>query len=577
MHLNYHFLRHFSQALAQNLSTNWALGLTEKEVFLAKNDSLTLLTIFSQSKDEIIFGFGNKEKDVYLRATLKSELTGLSISDSFARAKKNSVNLFPQLLDLKLQKIVQFQNERAFAFYFEHDFVLLFKLFGRRTNVILFQKKDIHTNNTNETVKYTPENTEKSPTKSSDYNFIIAFHKKMLADYNIVLEDLDRIIDQNKANFIQENGDTKILFPTFGKEINDFLKEKSDDKNGDDKSYSEKNIEEKWQIIQEILQQIAQKKITVFQRSEDKLPEFTLLVPPTNAKILYQSNNPLEASTQFFYITAKTEGLAKEKTDVLRELQRQQKQSKSYLQKNKIRLAEIDEASQYENIGHIIMANLHAIPPHIDKIELFDFFENKNRIITLKKDLSPQKNAENYYRKGKNAKIEIETLKKNLVRKETELVELEIHLAEIEKIDQIKVLRKYLLDNELKKQDEEKAINQNLFKKFLYKGFDIWVGKNAKNNDLLTQKYSYKEDLWLHAKDVSGSHVIIKYQAGKPFPVDVIEKAGSLAGYYSKRSTDTLCPVIVTPKKFVRKTKDLAPGQVIVEKEDVIMVVPEKF
>jgi predicted ribosome quality control (RQC) complex YloA/Tae2 family protein len=133
------------------------------------------------------------------------------------------------------------------------------------------------------------------------------------------------------------------------------------------------------------------------------------------------------------------------------------------------------------------------------------------------------------------------------------------------------------LDNGLQKQDEEKAIKENLFKKFVYKGFEIWVGKNAKNNDLLTQKYAYKEDLWLHAKDVSGSHVIIKYQAGKTFPSDVIEKAASLAGYYSKRSTDSLCPVIVTPKKFVRKTKDLAQGQVIVEKEDIIMVVPEKF
>ena len=97
------------------------------------------------------------------------------------------------------------------------------------------------------------------------------------------------------------------------------------------------------------------------------------------------------------------------------------------------------------------------------------------------------------------------------------------------------------------------------------------VGKSAKNNDLLTQKYTYKEDLWLHAKDVAGSHVVVKYQAGKTFPETVIEKAAQLAGWYSKRKNDSLCPVLYTPKKFVRKPKGAEPGEVIVEREKVIL------
>jgi predicted ribosome quality control (RQC) complex YloA/Tae2 family protein len=107
-------------------------------------------------------------------------------------------------------------------------------------------------------------------------------------------------------------------------------------------------------------------------------------------------------------------------------------------------------------------------------------------------------------------------------------------------------------------------------------GFRIWVGKNAAGNDELTLKYSFKEDLWLHVKDVAGSHVIIKYQAGKKFPKDVIERAAQLAAYNSKRKNETLCPVVVTPKKFVRKRKGDPPGAVIVEREEVIMVVPAK-
>jgi predicted ribosome quality control (RQC) complex YloA/Tae2 family protein len=100
------------------------------------------------------------------------------------------------------------------------------------------------------------------------------------------------------------------------------------------------------------------------------------------------------------------------------------------------------------------------------------------------------------------------------------------------------------------------------------------VGKNARNNDLLTQKHTHKEDLWLHAKDVSGSHVVLKHRSGKPFPEDVIEIAAELAAYYSRRKRDSLCPVSYTPKKYVRKPKGAEPGAVVLEREKVLLVQP---
>ncbi len=123
---------------------------------------------------------------------------------------------------------------------------------------------------------------------------------------------------------------------------------------------------------------------------------------------------------------------------------------------------------------------------------------------------------------------------------------------------------------------KHKPISKAIFKRFECEGFEILVGRNAKNNDILTQQFAYKEDLWLHARDVSGSHVIIKYQAGRNFPNSVIEKAASLAAFYSKRKTESLAPVIVTKKKYVRKTKGLQDGQVIVEKEEVVIVTPSE-
>ena len=139
-----------------------------------------------------------------------------------------------------------------------------------------------------------------------------------------------------------------------------------------------------------------------------------------------------------------------------------------------------------------------------------------------------------------------------------------------------KELRKYIKDNNLLPQKKEEK-TEDLFKKFIIDGFEVLVGRNAKNNDTLTQKYAYKEDLWLHAKDVAGSHVVVKFQAGKKFPKPVIEKAAQLAAWYSKRKNESLCPVTYTLKKHVRKPKGAIAGSVIVEKESVILVKPEEI
>jgi len=208
-------------------------------------------------------------------------------------------------------------------------------------------------------------------------------------------------------------------------------------------------------------------------------------------------------------------------------------------------------------------------------VELEDFYTQRNISVKLKTNLSPQKNAENYYRKARNQKIEIDKLKENIEEKRQKAKSLEQKIARLQELEHLKEIRKYLKENDL--EDEKIQGVEFPFRKFVMEGFEILIGRNAQNNDLLTQEYAYKEDLWLHARDVSGSHVIVKYRAGKPFPNTVIERAAQLAAYYSKRRHETLCPVIVTPKKFVRKPKGVEAGAVNIDKETVVMVEPKGF
>ncbi|MFM8741850.1 MAG: NFACT RNA binding domain-containing protein [Cytophagales bacterium] len=182
--------------------------------------------------------------------------------------------------------------------------------------------------------------------------------------------------------------------------------------------------------------------------------------------------------------------------------------------------------------------------------------------------MNAQRNAEVFYRKSKNQQIEIAKLRESIVSKRKEIMSLETRILEVGQTGDLKFLRKA---NEVAQPKNAVPLP---YRELEFKGFKIWVGKSAQANDELTLKHSFKEDLWLHAKDVAGSHVLIKHQASKPFPKDVIERAAELAAYYSKRKNDSLCPVSVTSKKFVRKRKGDPAGMVVVEREEVVMVVP---
>lgn len=537
MHNNYYFISHLSKAIAQKLHCPWSLSFNDKRN-PPDTQTMELAECFSQDKDELVLGFCNTSEEFYIRAVLGQSFASLSFPPDFQRAKKNTVDLFSELIGRKVWKVIQFLNERSFCICLEEDYFLLFKMHGNRSNILFFQGVEA---------------------KGS-------FHKRMEKDKQIRLTTFDRPLEQNFETFAKMNYQWVTLFPTFGGEIKSYLESRGIEKM-DEKA--------KWDLIQDTLRLLEKPLYSVLLHQGE--PLLTLLPPAKDDLLLFEGSNSLQASNEFYVAYHKISLLEQEKTGALKILHRKLKHIQGYLLKTEQKMQELEANSGNQQTADLIMANLHLIEKNSSSVELFDFYTQKMRTIKLKKDLSAQKNAEWYYKKAKNEKMEMVILQKNLRNKEEEMNEILRHIQQVERIDQLRELRKYLQSNALLPNEPGKQTQDHLFRKFTFKGYEIWVGKNAKNNDLLTQKYAYKEDLWLHAKDVGGSHVIIKYKAGQKFPSDVIEKAASLAAYYSKRSKDSLCPVAYTPKKYVRKTKDLAAGQVIIEKEEVILVIPESF
>jgi predicted ribosome quality control (RQC) complex YloA/Tae2 family protein len=511
VHNNYYFLRQLSGQLQQELV------------------GYTLVSCFSQNKDELIIEFNNSSQSFFIKASLLPQFCCLSFPENFNRARKNSIDLFNEILMNKVIGIKQFENERSFSIELEESYQLVFKMHGNRSNLILYR----------------------------DDKAISLFRNHLQADLEISLTDLDRKIDFSRETFELNITKLPTLYFTFGKFVWEYWKSKGFDK---------LSPENQWTELIGLKNQLENPGYFIIEHNGI----ISLSLLPFN-KVLHSFQQPVASINEFFLTASVSNNLQSEKSILQKQILDQIKSSKNYISKNQQKLDELINDQHYQIWADLIMAHMHEIKIGTEKVTLTSFYDGKPVEIKLKKDLNPQKNAEIFYRKAKNQQIEISKLKDAISAKQQEINRLNEKLITIDSTEDLKTLRK---DNTQSKSIKEQSKSLP-YHEFEYKGYKIWVGRNAEHNDELTLKYSYKEDLWLHAKDVAGSHVLIKHQSGKNFPKDVIERAAQLAAYNSKRKTESLCPVIVTPKKFVRKRKGDPKGMVVVEREDVIMVEPK--
>ena len=515
MHLNYHFLKFLCPRLESLVA------------------GMQVYECFTQNKDELVLGLSDGEREQYIRAHLSPANTCISFPADFKRSKKNNVSLFPGLISEKVTEVEVLEFERAFTIRFASGKLLLFKLHGSRSNILLYSDAD------------------GMPTE--------VFRHELKEDKELRIPQLRNPLELDRKRFEDLGGNASQFLPTLGKVPRQWLK---------NRGYISASLEQKWQLMEELIDMLEHPLFAIVQEKGEYL---LTLLPAENS--LFTTADPVEAANEFFKYAVVYQSFDREKSLLIKKLEEAKKKTQNYLDKTMAKLLELDEETSPSQLADIIMANLHQIPAGVEKAELFDFYRNEAIEVKFKRGVSPQKHAESLYRKGKNRKIEIQQLQRNLEDKENYLVTLDAQLKEVADIRHFKELRLFEKENNLiaAKKEQQEAIP---YKRFEVDGFEILVGKSSKANDELLRRYAWKEDLWLHAKDVSGSHVIIKYKSGQRIPNSTLERAAELAAYYSKNKTETLAAVIYTPCKYVRKVKGSAPGAVMVDKESVIMVKP---
>lgn len=472
-------------------------------------------------------------EDFFIRALLRPDFSCLSFPQRLHRAKRNSIDIFPEAVGKKVTGIYQYLNERAFLLQLEDEKSILFKMHGNRSNLIFCENN-------------TP---------------VELFNNRLQQDISLKLDELDRSIQQDYENLVAHEGNYKKLFPTFGKLVKEYLELLN---------YHDQPNERKWELIQEVLKQLNNNEYYIL---SDDIPEFSLL---KNKQIKKVFNDPLSAVSEFYVQWLKSKNFNSKKAVAIRTLTKELKKDHSYIQKTRQKLQKIESEINYRQWADLLMANMHKISVGEKEVYLENFYNNNEPItISLNPELSPQKNAERYYQKAKNQHREIENLKDGLKKRETDVAKKEQQLKEIEAADNIDELKENYDSQE--NPSKEMPVTPAAYHHFKIEGYDVYVGKGAKQNDELLKSYSKKDDLWLHARAAAGSHVIIRQKNRENIPPQIIEKAAQLAAFNSKRKTDTLCPVMVTERKYVRKRKGDRPGAVVVDREEVIMVEPKMY
>ncbi len=222
--------------------------------------------------------------------------------------------------------------------------------------------------------------------------------------------------------------------------------------------------------------------------------------------------------------------------------------------------------------GDLITANLYRLSGGMKEMEAENYFsENMETIkIPLKEDLTPSQNAQRYYKLYTKAKMTELHSTEEIAKAEDEKSYLESVLESLEKAEtpaDLAEIRVELVDEGyLPKTNTKQPKAQKKSEPMRYTssdGYEIWVGRNNKQNDELTIRMAYSTDWWFHTKEIPGSHVIVRAKGEDEIPDNTVLEAAALAAYYSKAQNSSKVPVDYTTVKNVKKPNGAKPGMVI--------------
>ena len=541
MHSAYHTLLRVASGLAERLP-----GLSVSEVY-------------SQERDEFVLSFSKRGPD--LLVSCAQRLNTCFLHPAMARARKNSVDIFPECIGKTVLSAGMSPSDRILRIEFTGGSSLQILFFGARSNALLLDPSSVildafkHARELAGT-NFAPPASRPAPGTGT------GTPSGNMPPGMLLTTALQRLFPQLPAVVRREG-----VFRS---------------RHAVDATVDEAGPEALQQVcaaLDEVVHELTLAPPRVLLDPEDAPLHFSLcpLHHVAAARELQFEN--IQDALHAFYVRARTS------ETYLTEKQRQQTALVHRLERLRRSMVAMEEdrdgadrAGLYQQRGALLMEHLHTVPHGVSQVAIAG--DNAAEVIPLIPTLSAVQNAQRYFEKAKRARRARVLAEERLQAYAGTVRRTESLLDELMHVHSRRELNEYMKRNTEQlqragagdRQDEERL----RFRVFTVEGgFEVWAGKSSEENDELTLRHARPEDLWFHARGAPGSHVILKVASASGAPGKrARQQAAAIAAYYSKMRTARLVPVAVTKRKYVHKPKGAKAGSVVLQREEVLIVEP---
>lgn len=290
-------------------------------------------------------------------------------------------------------------------------------------------------------------------------------------------------------------------------------------------------------------------------------------------------SSPSQAADAYFTSLLEERAFAARASAARAELRKKITQQQKLLKQLEGDLKSHEDAAQHKHVGDLLLANLTTGRRDGNRVELVDYFADDGSTVQIDLDhsISFQEEANRRFGLYSRSKRAVAQIKVRIAAVEDRLRELTLEHESLERDIEARHLDEKPSPRTPASGSKNAAQKIPGTRRYLSSdGLEILVGRTANDNDQLTFKVAKPNDLWLHAADYGGSHVVVRNTTKKPVPHLTLIEAAQLAAYFSQAKKDPKVDVHYTERKFVSKIKGGKPGLVRMQRFKNITVEPKE-
>lgn len=333
----------------------------------------------------------------------------------------------------------------------------------------------------------------------------------------------------------------------------------------------------------ELEKQLLNDKLATFrnffgQETKPCLTDKSFSCVPFSTKIEGHFSSLSQLLDVYYKDKAERDRVKQQASELIRRVENELQKNRQKLKKQEKELLATENAEEFRQKGELLTTFLHQVPNDQDQVILENYYTNQPITIALDKALTPNQNAQRYFKRYQKLKEAVKYLTDLIEETKATILYLESVETVLNQagLDEIAEIREELIQTGfIRRRQREKIQKRQKPEQYLASDGKtiIYVGRNNLQNEELTFKMARKEELWFHAKDIPGSHVVI---SGNLNPTDEVKTdAAELAAYFSKGRLSNLVQVDMIEVKKLNKPTGGKPGFVTYTGQKTLRVTPD--